>query len=409
MVINDKKIKEFLSNLAVALFLNSQFIIRIAQAYIPAVSNFGVKLIFIISFILAVLALRKVEVTRVHLAIPLIVTLFYFITIIIYPGKSELKLFELLVYCVLPFILVWNEIDFRKVVKYTLVLTFPAIFVLGRVFIKYNTVNYAITMVLSHSVVTSVVCAVAYLSYYIKMDKGYEKSIYTVLSLINGIYFYELITYGSRSPAIAVIIFIVVALFFRPDYQNNQVNAHRIKLFIILSAIILVVYLFGDSIISWVFNLFESHGIYNRFLRKHYNLMILGDTSHGRMDIYKTAIEGFRLSPVWGHGIDMFYANTGIAFPHNFILQFVYDGGVILLIIIITPLLYSSIRLLKLNQYDLFMPWLILCCSSVPIIMVSGDIWIKYGFWFFIAYTIMKAKTNYRLYPNKKMKIDIIR
>ncbi len=407
MIINGRHIRTFLSNLAIALFLNSQFIIRIAQAYIPAVGGIGVKLVFILSFILAILALRKIEVRKIHVIIPIVIILFFMVTVVVFPGRSELKLFELLIYCVLPFVLVWNELEFNKIVKFTLVLTCPAIFVLSKVFIRYNTVNYAITMVLSHAVVPSIICAIAYIVYYIEFDKGITKLLYIALCLVNIVYFYELITYGSRSSVIAVLFFVIVIAFFRPDFDNNRIRAHRIRLFLLSSIVLLVFYLYGERILSWILYFLESHGIYNRFIRKYYNLMLLGDISHGRTDIYKVAFDGFLSNPVCGHGIDMFFANTGIAFPHNFVLQFAYDGGILLLSTIVIPLVYSSIRLLKLNRYDLFMPWMILFCSSIPIVMVSGDIWIKYVFWFLLAFAITHTKaSNYSLVPDAELKTE---
>lgn len=397
MVIKDKKIQPFLANLAVALFLNSQYIIRIAQAYFPFFENIGVKLVFIVSFFIALLAIfmmRKIETTRIHFDITAIVLIYYAITCIIHRNESAVTLLEILTYCMLPFILVWNEVDFGKIVKYTMVLTCPAIFVASKVFTRYNTVNFAIKMVLSHAIVPSMICAIAYIAYYIRFDETKRKIFYSILFGINGFYFYELVTYGSRGPVIAILMFVILVIFFRPNYSDDKVQSHNFKLFLTIGVVLIILSLFGDQILSWIIQVLDSRGIYNRFFQKYYNLMVLGDTSHGRIDIYLTAINGFLSSPLWGNGIDMFYANTQIEFPHNFILQFAYDGGILLLMSILVPLVVSSYRILKLKQYKLFISWSILFCSSVPLVMVSGDIWIKYVFWFLLAFSITQMKAQ---------------
>ena len=393
--LQEKYFRDNIANFSVALFLNSQFIIRILQVFIPVLNKIGVKVVFLFSAFLMVISIRRIVLNRLHLFIPSIIVCFYFLTAYRFPNQSTVKLIEIVNYTVIPFFLVLTEFNFEKIIKYTLILTSPAILVIDRVFVHYSdATNEVITMVLCHAVLFSINSAIAYVLYYAHFD-GKQKVFFYVLCAVNLYYLFELLRFGGRSAVLSVLIFGFIALLFRPDYSKDIITRKNLKRIIIIGAMFALMFImivFGKYILLYTYVFLRNHNINARFIIKTYNLYQSADVSNGRMAIYKMAIRGFLEHPIIGNGLDLFLVNTGVSFPHNLFLQFMYDGGLVLLLCVAVPLLISSVTILRTKKYSLFMPWALLFSTTIPVMMVSGDVWIKYVFWFFVAFCLTKGR-----------------
>ncbi|MFR5348100.1 hypothetical protein [Romboutsia timonensis] len=78
-----------------------------------------------------------------------------------------------------------------------------------------------------------------------------------------------------------------------------------------------------------------------------------GNISNGRNDFFQIALDYFKQKPIIGNGIGTFTNKNmyGIDFVHNFILQFLYEGGIILTIPILILVFKAVVA--TLNMYNL--------------------------------------------------------
>lgn len=394
--VRSRHFREKISDVSVALFLNSQFIIRILEAYFPFFEKIGVKIIFLFSAFLMLISFHRIVLNKVHVLIPSVIIVYYIFTALLCDGQSAVKLVELVNYSLIPFVLVGTNFRFENVVKCTLIITSPAIIVIDKVFVHYaDASREVITMVLCHSVLFTIIAAISYVVFYSYHDNIIERIFYYSLCALNIVYFYELLLFGGRSATLSILLFVCLVMFFRPNHENDTIRLSNTKMLVTAGLILIVggvVLLFGKNILFLLNQTLLAHDIHIRFIQKTYDMLSRGDLSNGRTDIYKKAIEGFLHSPLIGNGLDMFQANTGYSFPHNFILQLAYDGGMCMLCFVFLPTVICSVILIKKNRYSVLLPWLMLFCVTIPVMFFSGDLWIKYAFWFLVAYSVTNGR-----------------
>lgn len=108
-----------------------------------------------------------------------------------------------------------------------------------------------------------------------------------------------------------------------------------------------------------VFVCFSGKGFENNELARWFIIDILGKdmTFTGRTDMWDSALRVISDSPIWGYGLvdaDWFTANmsTRAIGAHNFILNTMIYGGIILLILYITIVIHCIQRLIRINDIN---------------------------------------------------------
>ena len=134
----------------------------------------------------------------------------------------------------------------------------------------------------------------------------------------------------------------------------------------------------------------ESYDISLNVIDKFLDMGARGDMSNGRKDIDVFAWKGIWQSPILGHGIAQFERNTGIIYPHHFIIQMIYDGGFILTILVLTPIILSAINKIKKANHDEIICLIFLFFCSVPGALFSGDLWNSNVLWIFFGFVLSK-------------------
>ncbi len=120
---------------------------------------------------------------------------------------------------------------------------------------------------------------------------------------------------------------------------------------------------------------FSGKGIENNDLATWFVIDILGKdlTFTGRTELWDASIRIFADSPIWGYGFvdgDWFIANMSsrAAGAHNFILNTMVYGGIILLILYFTIIFKSLQNLLRIN--DIYAKRLLLIFGVISIMML---------------------------------------
>ena len=124
-------------------------------------------------------------------------------------------------------------------------------------------------------------------------------------------------------------------------------------------------------------------------LVKTERLSAKGDLLNGRLDIWGSTLRHIASSPILGNGIGSTrrLSNGDYPHPHNFALQLLQDCGVISLALI-AIVCFGVVYLFKHGRDDNKLMLLFLFSISIPIAMLSGDIWKNSSFWLFVGYSL---------------------
>ena len=128
--------------------------------------------------------------------------------------------------------------------------------------------------------------------------------------------------------------------------------------------------------------------------------MSTGNVTDNREPYYELVRQMFMKSPICGAGVQTFYAYSadGAAYPHNYILQFLFEGGLLLAV----PLTYITIRELfrvlgarYVDKEKMIFSSCLLLLSVVPG-MFSMNIWYNRTFWMIVVFGLMGQKTDFK-------------
>ena len=99
--------------------------------------------------------------------------------------------------------------------------------------------------------------------------------------------------------------------------------------------------------------------------------------------------------PIIGYGMKMssVVSNGQYPYPHNYILQMLFEGGIIFAVYpVIISLRIIFVTLLKKSdalQYELLLVFLL--CNCIPKLLLSGDMWMQPILWLWLGI----AATNF--------------
>lgn len=335
--------------------------------------------IFLVSLIKKNFAIRKFYPYALFLLFYLI--LFYIITFcFVGPPYASVSFFAVFVICAFLIPQVSN-INVKLMVKLIMCLPFFAVLRLNDIFGINQIYLNEISMDASYAFLLPIISNIVYIKFYFKEEKFLSKLITIAFSIINSIFLGYVLIFGSRGPIICIIALLFFWFIFKKRINQQGVYIQRKRFFVIIS-FILFFYLFGEFIISWLVSILESYGISITALNKMVSLRDSGDVSNGRNELYIWAISGFFESPFIGYGMDRFDARyPGASYPHNFILQTLYDGGLLLFFILFYPLCIRLKRYIKNITYDEYVVFSMFFFTSVPGALFSQDLWSNAVLW----------------------------
>lgn len=272
------------------------------------------------------------------------------------------------------------------------VMVFPSIgiFRIENIFAPVKDWADSISMHTSYSFLIPIVATIVYFCFYLRDDKGVTKIIMIGFSLINGVFLWKIFLHGSRGPLLSIVLLIVFLLVVKKNRNSLGVSFSGGK----FSFLLMVLLIFLASYVFFfqtIVDLLAGLGIQSHALDKILLLYEEGDISNGRLELNTITINGIIENPFWGNGFDRFNANTGMLYPHNFLLQLLYDGGVIYFFVVLTPIVMGLVRLFKKCNYGEFAVLVCLMFSSVPGAMFSNNLYSSNLLWMFFGYTLSKS------------------
>lgn len=374
--------------LALILVVCSQYLSTVISAYLNSESGYfqPIMIASIILMGIGVILVPEMKINKRAMVTLLFIMTFYVGTKFFVHEKCGMGSMEFTVLLVIPFMAGMQKVDYKRALTYILHLTCISIPVINIIFAKGNHSNIydAVTMGTSYAILPILVADVMHWFYYRKESKILDK-----LSYICGIILFLCYVPMSYRGALLSILLAVAYIIWQGITGNTanekkQISNLRKIVFFVMLCIGVLIIENSAAIILWINDILLNNGISIAFVEKYVYLLENGDVGHGRNDIYITAVKGFFESPLYGHGISTFFYNTGIEFPHNLILQFLYDGGLLLTVPLLTWIIKRLIRTYK-NQtranFDkrIFVIFLFFTC--IPRAMVSAETWRIISLW----------------------------
>ena len=154
---------------------------------------------------------------------------------------------------------------------------------------------------------------------------------------------------------------------------------------------LIVLYFSLFSLLSTISFVSKLNGINLHFVDKIIELSSEGDITNGRDMINNITISGIIDNPIFGHGLDRFDANTGMLYPHNIVLQLLYDGGIVLFSCLVIPLVKSISNLFKTCTIGEYAVFTVLFFSSIPGAFFSGNLWNLARVWLFLGFMLSRS------------------
>ena len=325
----------------------------------------------------------------------LLLYLFFTITFV---GEPRISLFSFLGTVILGLLMPnITLVNSRVFIKSIMIIPIPGLLVLDRIFALTSLWVEGISMEASYAFMLPIIANIVYLRFYFLKESVFNKIVTFFVTLCNLVYLFEIIFWGSRGTILSILGVVVFLAVVSPNVGKWGVVINRRRLMILSISFVLLL-IFFIPIVKYFVGQFDALGVQSRAFVKIMELKQEGDLSNGRSDLVRFTLNAFWESPLWGHGIDRFDANTGQLYPHNFILQTLYDGGVFLFLVLLVPFflkVISSFRHCDNNNFSILCIFLF---SSVPWAFLSEDMWEILPLWFFIglAYRPNRAYKFYK-------------
>ena len=218
-------------------------------------------------------------------------------------------------------------------------------------------------------------------TYYYFRDKGYANFIWMVISLLCHI------IWGTRGPVLFSFIFVALCVLW-----NKQNKKGAVKKFIIISAIISVLYLNFFTILNWANNIFLNMGIKNGGIIR---LLSGTDLTDGRIDLVKKVLPYINDHFVFGGGIycDRLLLDGYVHFlPIELICDFGVIGGIILFVVLFGFIIKTVLAIKDFHDFRWAILWIAIIVGFAKLFL-SGSYLEEPYFYFLIGLLVNKSMT----------------
>ena len=366
---------------AIAFLFNS--ICLLANIIFPEVENFGEQfVIFMLLLGVFSMLLRLSFKIRLNVLLPNMFILILMLISYFYYNSSATILSLMINYVVwgLGIIFIMTQgFDEKKVIEYSFWISTAVI--IAELMVSANQQYESMTW--SYAVFPCVAATIVHF-WYCRFQK-YRYFIFYIPSLIMLLKFILNVNRGGLLSLVALMLFIVIK---STKQKGGRLKTRRATIFI-LSIVVLLFALFFEQIIVELYEYLSSIGYEITAIRKTYKLIITDNVTNNRNELYSYAWNGFLESPIFGHGIGGFSINHG-GWVHNFVLQLLYEGGILLSAVVLIPLVKNCIfviRSTRITKYEYAM-FILLFSTSIPKLLVSTELWNTQTFWMLCAFGV---------------------
>lgn len=394
-----------LNSLAIALMLLATVITRTLASVLKNTSNnFFVLLAVAVCVCGSAFHMKRVSIPRSTVYIFLLIFLNLIFTLIFHGNETSLSAIQFIFYAIIPIYLISQRFDSEKVLRYSLYLSLMSIPVVSEIFaIQYEKYSQSY-MGNIFSILPAVTIAMIHFKLYRK-----TANIVVKIAYMYNLYLLVMIVFFANRGAVVCVLFCLMVLMLNSYDDENRVKLKPNKIILILIAFIA-----GAIMLSNALTIFECLQIFTKntfqfvpsFITKMIKYINEGDVTDGRNNIAGFVIDAILNKPIFGHGIETFETyvrkNTTKSweYPHQYILQYLFEGGIVLSIVPIYLSLSLTVKVLltRIARKEEFAICCTLVCLCIPKLLLSTDPWDSTAIWMLITYSLLyifKKRKNY--------------
>lgn len=326
------------------------------------------------------------------------VLLFYFILFAIFilinllafgfQSYSIIRVLYFCIYGIIPMLIIYiiyktkSDINISKIFQYiNFLYAIMSLFIYNIDFWKFNPQE---RMTISYYILPIFISV--FFDFILNRKDNLKKIIIKVIIYL--IVFFPYINFSIHFMSRGAILSIFICIYL--TFISTQSNSKKIK--IICTSLVILVFLlfFGIYILEFIHNFLTSIGISFSFIEKNLRLLQEHSIDNGRNIIYKNALIGIISHPITGNGIGNFEGIFG-TYPHNFVLQSWYEGGILFMILTTVPIIYSIVRILFDNKISKNIKYFFIFIFSLSIIrlLLSFEYWKELFYWFYLFMSLL--------------------
>lgn len=397
-------INVIVASILLALFADTKILNFIVLAALPSLAGTFMALmyavvvvgLFVVGFLWQKSSLLNFSPS--HVTICILCILWYFITST-FIGEPSVSVPFFCIFTISAFIIPGIvKIDVRTFLLALLMLPSVGVFYIDTIIFNAILEEGTLSMGKCYAMLVPVIANVVYLRFYYLKETNFLKIIQLPFCAINIYYMVQMAMFGSRGPMLCVLLLIAFCTLIKID-EFNQISIRKNRTLIYVAIVLFIAISFKtvlQTISDFLATFDISLNVIDKFLKKD---DIAGDMSNGRDAIDIIAWSAIEQRPLLGHGTAQFENNTGIVYPHNFIVQMLYDGGFFLAICVFVPILRAFISKIRNTNLDYTILLTLLFFASVPGAYFSGDLWQGVVLWMFFGFVLSKQfeleKYNY--------------
>lgn len=272
-----------------------------------------------------------------------------------------------------------GKLNAKIVLFWGMVFSFPAVIFSDVIFITSGAHN-TISMGTSYAFLFSIMASILYFLLYFKDDKGTRRVVAIMLGMSNAYLLWKILQFGSRGPIAATACLVAFLICFQYDKDQKKIRiAGRKTAVLVLVSFILLLNIW--SIMEIAVEILARYDLQINIFNKMIRLNEQHNLFNGREINVNAAMIGIRKNPIIGNGMASYQYYTGYPYPHNLILQLMYDGGIILTLLVMVPVIIAGrnwYRRCNISDYALVVLTLF---SGVFPSFFSGDIWTSELLW----------------------------
>lgn len=258
-----------------------------------------------------------------------------------------------------------------------------------------ETVDYGMWMGISYGSLRLALSLLVMLFLYYNDHSWWQKCL-LIGTLIIYVSIYS--NYATRGAMLAILFFCVSYFAIR-----ESSDLKRRATMLVTGVLLLVVTVNFENTIISINQLLYSLNFEVKALAKIETLLALGNMDNGRDQLVKMGLEGILSSPIIGNGIAGFEEKHDW-YVHNFLLQILYEGGILLLIpvglVLVISIRYIYTKSYLTLDYQVFI--LFMFSAGLIELLFSNIYWKSVFFWFFIFFNI-RLLIRFRGYDIKRM------
>lgn len=343
---------------------------------------------------------RRVKIQNIFLVFAIIVFFMFIISIINNGLRSTCmdRFLYFVVFIIIPYLCCRHSIKTNYVINSILIISL--ILSIPLFFINFGNYNGGTRMTISYYMLPTYIAMI--MTFIVDKNKTKEMVITKIVLILIFSYPYIkfLIEYASRGVILAIAVCILLCIIINKKKLKDKL---LILFFVLILGITSGIW-FKPLVIS-TNNILQNLNIRIEVIEKSAKLIENDKFDDGRDKVYSRAIEGIIEHPLIGNGIGD-YAEKYVTYPHNILLQALYEGGIIFFWVMLLILLYSIYILIFDNETEMEKKYLLVMFISIAIIrlMLSYEFWheISFGLYLYVVFDIMQNNIDKRRQKNGK-------